>query len=122
MIRHTQRLLWLVCGLLALVLAVAGVVLPLLPTTPFLLLAAWCFARSSDRLHAWLLAHRRFGPLIAAWQQRGAIPRNAKRLAYLAMALALGLSIWMALAPVVVGLQLVALVGAAAFIASRPDA
>lgn len=62
-------------------LAVIGVFLPLLPTTPFLLLAAACFARSSPAHYERLLAHPRFGPLIRDWRAHGTIPRRAKFLA-----------------------------------------
>lgn len=68
-------------GTVAVGLALAGVVLPLLPTTPFLLLATWAFARSSPRLDAWLRGHPRLGPTLAAWESRRAIPRRAKALA-----------------------------------------
>ncbi|MDG2479242.1 MAG: YbaN family protein, partial [Alphaproteobacteria bacterium] len=68
------------------VLAILGVALPLLPTTPFLLVAAFAFARSSDRWHRWLREHRVFGPLIADWQEHGAIDRRTKLLSVLAMA------------------------------------
>jgi len=68
-------------------LGAAGVVLPLLPTTPFLLIAAWAAPRGSPRLHAWLQSHPRFSPLLRAWRDERAIPANARRLA-IAMLLA----------------------------------
>ena len=64
---------WFALGFLALGLGALGVVLPLLPTTPFVLLAAFAFARSSERWHAWLLNHRIFGPIITDWREHGAI-------------------------------------------------
>ena len=72
------RALYLVLGLGFTGLGIAGAFLPLLPTTVFLILAAGCFARSSPRLEAWILGHRRFGPLVRAWRENGAIPRKAK--------------------------------------------
>lgn len=72
------RQLLFVGGWFSLVLAVVGMVLPLLPTVPLLLLSAACFARSSERFHSWLLDHRRFGPLIRTWQNGGGVPRRAK--------------------------------------------
>jgi uncharacterized membrane protein YbaN (DUF454 family) len=66
-------------------LALVGVVLPLLPTTPFLLVAAWAFARSSPRLNAWLRGHPRLGPPLAAWEKRRAIPRHAKAIVVVSM-------------------------------------
>ena len=65
-------------GLGAAALAVAGVALPVLPTTPFVLLSAWAFARSSPRLEAWLRDHPRLGPPLKAWEDRRAISRGAK--------------------------------------------
>ena len=76
--RRDRRLPLRLLGIGATGLAMAGVVLPLLPTTPFLLVAAWAFARSSPRLDAWLRAHPRLGPALAAWEVRRAIPRSAK--------------------------------------------
>lgn len=73
--------LWIALACAALGLALLGVVLPGLPTTPFVLVAAWAAARGSRHLHAWLLAHRLFGPVIHDWQIRGAVSRPAKRAA-----------------------------------------
>ena len=80
-------------GLLALVLGGIGVVLPLLPTTPFVLLAGWCFARSSPRLHALLHRSELFGPILRDWEQRRCIPRRARILALASMALVGGASL-----------------------------
>ncbi len=73
-----QRILLLSLGWLAVVLGTLGVVLPLLPTTPFILLAAWCFARSSPRFHHWLLYRSWFGGYLRHWQKHRAMPPGAK--------------------------------------------
>lgn len=116
-----RRHLWTGLGWLFVALGAAGVVLPLLPTTPFVLLAAWCFAKSSPRLHAWLLGHRVFGPLIVNWQQHGAIPRRAKWAAIISMAAVFALSLALHVAWPVLAVQALALAGSGAFILSRPD-
>lgn len=74
MLRH----LFLTVGLFFTGLGFLGAFLPVLPTVPFLLLATACFARSSERLEAWLMEHPHFGPLLQDWRQRGAIPMRAK--------------------------------------------
>lgn len=76
-----MRRLYLVLGLALVAIGFVGAFLPVLPTTPFLILATACFARSSQRLEAWLLDHPRFGPLLRAWREHGAIPRRAKFMA-----------------------------------------
>ena len=84
----------LVCaGLLCVALGVLGIFLPLLPTTPFMLLAAACFARSSPRFHDWLLANRTFGPLVREWELHRSIPRRTKLTAIVLMALTMAASI-----------------------------
>lgn len=75
------RILFLIGGWLSLLLAAIGVILPLLPTVPLVILAAFCFARSSPRLEAWLVSHPQVGPHIRAWRTRGAISRRGKRAA-----------------------------------------
>lgn len=74
-------------GLVFVGLAILGVVLPILPTTPFLLVAAACFAKSSPRMQKKLLANKTFGPLIYEWQQHRCIPRKAKRISLLTIIL-----------------------------------
>ncbi|MEH6473083.1 MAG: YbaN family protein [Halopseudomonas sp.] len=73
-----RRSLYFGLGISCLLLGVIGVVLPLLPTTPFVILAAFCFSRSSPRFHAMLLNHRLFGPIISEWEQYGVIPLKVK--------------------------------------------
>ena len=114
------RALWLAFGLLSLILGFIGIFLPLLPTTPLMLLAAFCFARGSQRLHDWLVGHPRFGPPIEAWRRHGAISRGAKQLAVFAMLLVLLLSLVLAVPWSVLGIQAVVLVAVAVFILTRP--
>lgn len=81
-----RRLLYLGLGLTSVALGTAGIFLPLLPTVPFMLLAAFFFARSSPRLEARILDHPRFGPHVRAWRTSGAISRAGKRAALFAFA------------------------------------
>jgi uncharacterized protein len=87
------RWLLLLLGLLFTAVGLAGAILPLLPTTPFLLLAAGCFARSSRRCHCWLLEHPLFGPTIRQWQEERTLPRRSKYLAVVLLILSLGSSV-----------------------------
>jgi uncharacterized membrane protein YbaN (DUF454 family) len=90
------RALLLAAGWLAMLLGLLGVFLPLLPTTPFLLLAAACFLRSSPAMHARLMAHPRLGPFLAQWRRDHSIPRSAKRRAYVLVVVCFALSIGLA--------------------------
>lgn len=73
--------MFLVAGFLLVGLAALGIFLPLLPTTPLLLLAAGCFANSSEKWHRWLVEHNVFGPIIHNWHEHRCIPRRAKIIA-----------------------------------------
>ncbi|MEO0882149.1 MAG: YbaN family protein [Pseudomonadota bacterium] len=115
-----MRAIWILIGLAALGLGALGVVLPLLPTTPFILLAAFAFARSSDRLHAWLLRHKIFGPLIRNWNENGSIGRKAKILSAVSMVAVFGLSVALQVPPIVLIIQAVVLSLAALFVLTRP--
>jgi uncharacterized membrane protein YbaN (DUF454 family) len=107
------RALFFAAGVVALVLGVVGAFLPVLPTTPFILLAATCFARSYRPFHEWLLGHRLFGPIIDEWHRHRSIPYRTKLLAIATMAVGLGTSIvffvqppWLQLALAVGGVGL----------------
>ena len=115
------RLIWYGVGVGCVVLAGLGVALPLLPTTPFLLLAAFAFARSSQRWHDWLLGHRLFGPIIADWRRHGAIDRRAKIASVASMAAVFGISLALDVGGLVLVVQAVALTLSAAFVLSRPE-
>jgi len=117
-----MRWLWATFGCAALALGVIGIVVPLLPTVPFLLLAAFCFARSSDRMHQWLVTHRILGAPIRDWQRSGAISLRAKQLASASMAAVFLLSLVLGLRPSLLAFQAAVLCGAAVFIWTRPSA
>jgi len=114
------RILWLLAGLLAVAIGAVGIVLPLLPTTPFLLIAAFAFARSSTRLNNWLLEHRSFGPLINNWRRDGSIDRKVKRIAIIVILMTPVIT-WLFGAPLwIIVCQFVVLSAAAVYILTRP--
>ncbi|AVT49222.1 YbaN family protein [Shewanella baltica] len=88
-----KRGLFLLLGLTALALGLLGIVLPLLPTVPFILLAAFCFARSSERLHHWLMTHPWFADPLTQWQEQRAMRKGLKRKAMVVSALSFSVSI-----------------------------
>ncbi|MDO7836247.1 YbaN family protein [Sphingobium sp. HBC34] len=85
--------LYFIAGCIAIALGTVGAFLPLLPTVPFMILAAFCFARSSPRLEAKLLDHKHFGPHIRRWRARGAISRKGKTAALGAFAFSVVLAL-----------------------------
>ena len=85
------RIVYLLIGCLFVGLGFIGAFRPVLPTVPFLLLALWCFARSSQRFHDWLYHHPRFGPPLREWDQHGVIPVRAKILSTAMMAVSMAI-------------------------------
>jgi uncharacterized membrane protein YbaN (DUF454 family) len=116
-----MRPIYFIAGIIMLGFGLAGIVLPLLPATPFLLAAAWLFGRSSPRLEHWLLNHKLFGATLRNWQRDRAIAPRAKALAVLCMALSFAIVLPGGTPAVVkVGIGII-LVGCAAFVVSRPS-
>ena len=120
MIDRAKRIALIFVGIISLALGGLGVFLPLLPTTPFILVAAFAFANSSERLHRWLVDHDVFGPLIANWRSHGAISRKAKVASILAMVAVIAISLALSVPVHAVIIQIVLLSVAAVFILSRP--
>lgn len=113
--------LWLLLGLASTAAGLAGIVLPLVPTTPFLLLAAYCFARSSPVLHNWLVTHPTLGKPIDDWQRYRAISRRTKVTSITVMAAAYAGSVIAGFPPWILLLQALVLVAVGGFILSRSD-
>ena len=88
-----SSILWRIAGALSLALGAIGIVVPVLPTTPFVLLAAFCFARGSPAVHRWLLANRMFGPMLRDWEAHRSIERRTKIWAIAMMSISLAISI-----------------------------
>lgn len=111
----------LVVGCLSLVLGVIGIVVPLLPTTPFILFSAWCFLRSSERFHHWIVTHPRFGPIVRSWNEHRAIPLAAKRLAIITITSSL-VVVWLTVGNEMVRVGVTTLLlGVSVFIWTRPS-
>ncbi len=119
--RRTVRWLYFGLGMVSLAVGLVGMVLPLIPTTGPVLLAAFFFARSSERFHRWLTSHPRFGPLIRDYQAGLGIPMRAKVTAVAMIALTFGLSLTFVVTSPALRVTLVLLaVAIVAFIVSRP--
>ncbi len=89
------KLMLIMCGWLSVALGFIGIFVPILPTTPFLIVAASCFAKSSDRFHHWLLESPVFGPIILDWQTHRRVRSATKRWAMVTIILSFGISIWL---------------------------
>lgn len=92
--RRLKRALLVAAGVLSLALGLLGVVLPGLPTTPFVLLAAACFAKTSPRLHLWLTQHRFLGPMVRDWEANRSLPVRVKWVSTSLMLAMVGVSAW----------------------------
>lgn len=92
---HWQRALWLATGVLSLVTGIVGIFVPVLPTTPFVLFAAFCFSRGCLRCERRMLEHPHFGPMVRDWRANRAVPLRAKQFAVVMMALSSASAWWL---------------------------
>ncbi|MGB7389584.1 YbaN family protein [Marinomonas sp.] len=105
-----KRIFFIILGWFSLITGIIGIFLPLLPTTPLVLLAAWCFSKSSERFHTWLIEHKYFGPILRDWQSSDGIPKRTRNRAILFMWLGMTISIiivgrfWATLCLIIIGL------------------
>lgn len=115
------RWVMFVLGWICVGIGIAGIVLPGLPGTVFLILAAWLFSRSSPRFEAWLLTHPKLGPAVVKWRENGVVPRWAQFVAAGSMAFSFGLMLFLTAIPswvlVLVG---VVFVGVSGYLLTRP--
>lgn len=116
-----MKIIWLFFGFITLLLALVGIILPLLPTVPFLLLAAFCFARSSTKIHGWLINHPKLGPPIYDWQNNGSISLKSKKIATICIMIALLVPIYIGLSWKIISFQIVILCMVLSFIWTRPS-
>ena len=114
-------LAWRLATLLSLALGLVGLLLPLLPTVPFLLVAAWAAERGWPQMERWLVEHPVYGPPIRRWRERRAVPRRAKWLATLGMAGSVAMLWWLELPAWLAPLVSCVLAAVALWMWTRPD-
>jgi uncharacterized membrane protein YbaN (DUF454 family) len=102
-------------------IGVVGMILPLMPGTVFLIMAAWCFSRSSPRFEAWLLGHPRLGPQVRRWRESGTIARPVKLVACASMLLSFGILTRTSAPPIALWTAGACLLAAGIYVASRPE-
>lgn len=116
-----RRRLWAALGLFFVAVGIVGIILPVMPGTVFLIIAAGCFTRSSPRLEAWLLDHPRYGPSVRSWREEGAIPRRGKIAAVIGMIVGYASFLWGARPSWPLGIGVLAIfLGCMAYVVSRP--
>ena len=121
MLTPLKHWLLIIAGLLSLLVGVIGVFLPLIPTVPLVLLAAYCFARSSERLHNWLIGHRHFGAILRNFESGKGIPRQVKGRAVTMVWISLGFSACIVGRPVLIALLFSIGLGVSIYIWRLPE-
>ncbi|MBI4292105.1 MAG: YbaN family protein [Betaproteobacteria bacterium] len=117
-----KNAVFVTAGTLFLILGIAGIFLPLLPATPFLLLASACYLRGSERLHRWLLSHGKLGAYIRAFEEGKGIPRRAKIVTLAMLWTSMSVSIWWVAHPWVQAALLAIALAVTVWIARMPTA
>lgn len=116
-----KKSILLIVGLASLILGIIGIFLPLLPTTPFLILAAWCFLRSSSKMYRWLYRQPLIGEALKDWEQTGAIKRKTKVLAIFLIGTSI-FFVWIKVKSLPLSVSVTVLLGfVSLFIVSRPE-
>lgn len=122
MMQPSKRILLLLVGWFFVAVGAVGIFLPVLPTTPFLLISLWAFSQSSERFHDWLYNHKVFGPPLQDWSRYGVIPVRAKFIAVGTMTVSALLVITFSSTPWYGLVAMVALMGfGAGFVLTRPS-
>ncbi len=116
-----MRLIWILVGAIALILAIIGLVLPVMPTVPFVIISAYCFAKGYPKVYQWMLRNKYFGPIIRDWQERGAISRRTKWITTISLIAALILAYAIHLAPVWIVIEGVIFAIILVFVWTRPE-
>lgn len=114
-------MLWIAAGLVLCGVGIVGVILPVMPGTVFLILAAACFARGSPRLERWLLTHPRLGPTVVAWRRDGVIPPRAKAFAFAGMGLSIVLVAVSGAPPIAIASTIALVAAGALYVGTRPS-
>jgi hypothetical protein len=120
-LQRARRIFYVGLGLLSFGLGVLGAFLPVLPTTPFMLLALWAFSLSSKRLETWLLDHPRFGPRLVAWRVHRAVPLPVKLTAWGSMIGSLSLMALAGASPLALGGAASVMLVGAVYVARCPS-
>lgn len=122
MLRRSVRLGFVILGWLCVILAVIGVILPVMPTTPFLILAAYLFSKGSDRMHIWLLTRPHVGPLIQEWEKYGVIRLKAKWGSTFTIVMLFGYTLYFVVIPLWIKILISLIgIGVLTFIWTRPS-
>ncbi len=116
-----MRIFWIILAVAFLAAGVIGLVLPVMPTVPFVVLSAYCAAKGSPKLYNWLINNKTFGPMILDWQQRGAIARKTKWITTISLFFAIVLAFLLKLHPLLILIEAGIFIVILIFVWTRPE-